>query len=177
VIIRTVRRSARFGAMTLVATAAVLVPTDVGGSVAAAADACALVTPAEATVVVGAATSGLQGPVSVQPGTCSWSATESTCTLRSLSLAVQRGDDAAARFAAARGASALWTGAPGVGDDAFYTADALPAGSAVMIQHLHVLQGDTTAVVTIVGRIGPETAHDLLGRVGGDVAARLGARA
>lgn len=168
-----IRRSLRLGGATVAATAALLCPTDVGRRAAAAADACSLVTVDEAMRVVGGGTTSMAGPTSVQPGTCSWAATESSCTLRTLSLAVDRSAGAAARFDALKAASATWTGAPGVGDEAFYTADDLPAGAAVFIQHLHVRRGGTVATVTLLGRVGPDAAHDLLGRVGADVAARV----
>lgn len=166
-------RSIRLGAVATALGAAVLCTTDVGRPAAAVADACAVVTPDEASAVVGAGSTTLDGPTSVQPGSCSWSATESSCTLRSLSLVLDRSSGALARFSEAKAAASTWTGAPGLGDEAFYTADDLPPGSAVFVQHLHVRRGDTVATVTLLGRVGPDAAHDLLGRVGALVAARV----
>ncbi len=163
----------RFAGVSALATAALLCPTDVGRRAAAAADACALVTRDEAMIVVGGGTDDMSGPLVVQPGTCSWAATESSCTLRTLSVAIDSGSGAATRLGALQAAATTWTGAPGIGDEAFFTADDLPPGAAVFIQHLHLRRGDTVATVTLVGRIGPDSAHDLLGRVGALLAERL----
>ena len=134
--------------------------------------ACALVTIDEAIGVIGSSDADLAGPESVRPGTCSWHSTQSGCTLRALSIEVTRGS-AAQRLASVRDEADTWSGATGLGDDAFYTADALPAGAAVFIEHLHLRRGDTMAVLTLLGRIGPDASHDLLARVGTAVAARL----
>lgn len=167
------RRLLRFGGVTALATVALLCPTDVGRRAAAAADACALVTFDEAMTVVGGGTDDMSGPLVVRDGTCSWAAAESTCTMRILSVAVDRSAGAGARFVASRAGATTWTGAPGIGDDAYYTADELPEGAAVFIQHLALRRGDTVATVTLVGRIGADSAHELLGRVGASVADRL----
>ena len=167
----------RAAAHLVVASAALLVglalPTDVGVRAAAAADACSLVPGAEAEAAVGAEGGDLAGPEVVRPGTCSWHSSQSGCTLRALSVAVSSGA-AARRFEALRAASSVWSSAPGLGDAAFFTADELPPGAALFIEHLHVLVGDTLAEVTMAGRIGPDASHDLLNRVGAAVAARLG---
>ena len=140
--------------------------------IAAPPDACELVTIDEAIGVIGSSGADLAGPESVRPGTCSWHSTQSGCTLRALSIEITTGDGARL-LADERAAHEVWAGAPDLGDGAFFAADVLPAGSAVFIEHLHLRRGDTMAVLTLVGRIGPDASHDLLARVGTSVAARL----
>ena len=166
------RTLVKLTAVSVVATGALLCPTDVGVRAASAADACALVTNDEAIAVIGSSVEDLAGPLVVRPGTCSWHSTQSGCTMRSLSVLVSTGS-AARRLEDLRAQSTVWAAAPEVGDDAFFTADELPTGSAVFIEHLHLRRGDTLAEVTLVGRIGPDASHDLLGRVGAAVMARL----
>ena len=167
------RRSLRIlQAATLLAATVVLVPAAASGTRVDAADACALVTRSEAIAVIGSSEASLAEPLVVRPGTCNWHSTDSGCTLRVLSVEVTRGS-AARHLAAVRAEADAWSGAPGIGDDGFYTADALPAGSAVFIEHLHLRRGDTMAVLTLLGRIGPDASHDLLARVGTAVASRL----
>ena len=159
-------------ALAVVAVATVAVPSAASGTRADAADACALVTRDEAIAVIGSSEATLAEPLVVRSGTCNWHSTDSGCTLRVLSIEVTRGA-AAQHLAAVRAEAETWSGAAGIGDDAFYTADTLPAGAAVFIEHLHLRRGDTMAVLTLLGRIGPDASHDLLARVGIAVAARL----
>ena len=73
-----------------------------------------------------------------------------------------------------RAAAPEWTAAPEVADDAFFVTDDMPRGAAIFVEHLHLRHGDSLAEVTLVGRVGPDAAHDLLVRVGIDVLASLG---
>jgi hypothetical protein len=157
--------------LTAIASGALVCSADAART-AAPPDACALVTIDEAISVIGSSDADLAGPDAVRPGTCSWHSTQSGCTLRVFSVELTRGS-VAQRLASVRDEADTWSGAPGVGDDAFYTADALPAGAAVFIEHLHLRRGDTMAVLTLLGRIGADASHDLLARVGTAVASRL----
>ena len=161
----------RLAALTAIASGALVCSAD-AARIAAPRDACELVTIDEAIGVIGSSHADLAGPESVRLGTCSWHSTQSGCTLRALSIEITSGDGARL-LADERAAHAVWAGAPELGDGAFYAADALPAGSAVFIEHLHLARGDTMARITLVGRIGPDASHDLLARLGTAVAARL----
>ena len=146
-------------------------PADRAAS-AAPVDVCALVPPTAAMWAVGAASPGEMAMATLAPGSCSWNGTSPTCFLRALSVAVTVDDHAAARFRALRATTTSWVGAPGVGDEAFFTADDLPPGSSVLIEHLHVRRADTLLELTVLGRLAPESSHQILG----DLARTLDAR-
>ena len=137
-------------------------PADRAAS-AAPVDVCRLVPPDAAMWAVGAASPGEMVTTSVTPGSCSWRGISPACSMRALSVAVSVDDRAEARFHALKAATASWIGAPGVGDEAFFTADALPPGSGVLIEHLHVRRAHMLVELTVLGRLAPESTHQILG--------------
>lgn len=131
----------------------------------AAPDVCAAVPENAALWAIGAASPAEVDVTALEPGTCSWRGTSPACSMRALSVAVHTGGDAARRFREQRTAAGFWVGAPGVGDEAYFTADDLPPGAGVLIEHLVVRHRDTIYELTMLGRLAPESTHLMLGDV------------
>ena len=166
------RRAARRGRIgVLVLVTAVVVPNPVGArSARAATDVCSLVTADEAHVAIGAQPAAFV----TRPGTCTWRSNETGCAFRVLSVEVTRGRAVVALATLRAGTAPVIDAATGaIGDDAAYTVDELPAGSAIAVERLHLRVGDTLAVVTLLGRISPSATRDVLAALGAHVAARL----
>jgi len=137
-------------------------PTTGAGASSAVLSACRLLTNAQAAVAIGTADPDrMSPPTVVQPGSCSWHS-EPNCSLRSLSIELHSGDAAVHTFEADRLRVADGDLAPGVGQAAFFSADDLPPGAAVLIQHLDVRQGATWLRFTMLGRISLTTGQMLL---------------
>lgn len=118
--------------------------------------------PADAVVdALGVEPSKVAGPLATEDGTCSWHSTDPSCYLRSLGVALHRGDDVSAAYARARETAALADDVHGIGQRAFFSVQPFVAGAAVQVSYLDVDQGDTWIHVTLAGRVGP-AAEDIL---------------
>ncbi len=127
--------------------------------------ACDLIAPAVVQDALGVTSAALVGgPTIERGGTCSWHSTDPVCSMRSLGVEVRRGD-VVRRLLAARSGAADPIAVSGLGDEAFTSIDPLPLGAAVQIAHLDVRAGDTWTRFTLLGRINPDTASELLQRV------------
>ena len=157
--------SRRHGLLGAAALAAAVLAWPGDRPATAAVDVCAAV-PADAALwAIGAASPTEVDVTAVAPGTCSWRGTSPACTMRALSVKMRTTGDAARHFREQRTATGFWVGAPGLGDEAYFTADDVPPGAGVLIEHLVVRDADTIYELTMLGRLAPESTHAMLGDV------------
>jgi len=121
---------------------------------------CGLLSSADLQSALGV-TDDLPQPTAAGQGACAWHSPPN-CSLRSLSIEVHKGSAAVKEFEAARGRVLDGDLVSGIGDAAFLTADDLPPGAAILVEHLDVRRGGTWLHLTLLGRISLVTGETIL---------------
>ena len=90
---------------------------------------------------------------------CAWHTTQPNCFVRTFGIRVRSAPEDVRRLQQASAAALPFARAAVLGRGSFFESEVLPAGSAVMIDHLYSPRGRTWVEYTLVGRLGPDGSH------------------